>query len=529
VEKLGHLVEKQTEFLGNLLPKLLGQQEAKEDSKRERDFTPSTKDPSKAQGVLPNLKKVDTAAVKDTSVDYSVSRNPKQHAFSDVSGAKAVMMGLNAKTEAQVTSKKSTITPIIFYANESDRRGLLIDLIMSSKGNTIIYVNDEQRRNHLAEFLLDRNLGEFSERILLTTTQNMISITGMDNEHDWQKFLDDVTAVVNYDAPPDLEGYKGRITRGMNFTNKDVLYTSIIDHSTFHSSPELYVDLLKLLTDSRTLETLRMIPRPDVPSWFKDMVRTYISHMSPQPTFQLGHSMGSSKQTRPTSGSREFRGIFNAKGVSGASRPARPASGSREFRNDFNAHVAAGVSPQGISTPSAGVSPEKITMPSEVRREHVGMRPGDWYCYDCQGFVWESKTVCDSFKCQRRRQEKGISASKMVNSFRTVSIAVDDEEDTPCPTNISPVANERAELKDTSFVLNVFEDTSYPTDDSSVPAYAQSGEQAELKRARGVRDPAYQREILANRKIVWHADKGIWVELDAPGGSDQDVEATTDV
>jgi len=168
VEKLGHLVEKQTEFLGNLLPKLLGQQEVKEDTKRERDFTPSTKDPCKAQGVLPNLRKVDTAAVKDISVDYSVSRNPKQHAFSDVFGAKAVMMGLNAKTEAQVTSKKSTITPIFSYANDSDRRGLLIDLILFSayKGNTIIYVNDEQRRNHLAEFLLDHNLGEFSERIL---------------------------------------------------------------------------------------------------------------------------------------------------------------------------------------------------------------------------------------------------------------------------------------------------------------------------------------------------------------------------
>ena len=71
--------------------------------------------------------------------------------------------------------------------------------------------------------------------------------------------------------------------------------------------------------------------------------------------------------------------------------------------------------------------------------------------------------------------------------------------------------------------------TSYPTDNSSVPAYVRSSEQAELKRARGVRDPAYQREILANRKIVWHADKGIWVELDAPEGSDTVVEATTEM
>jgi len=157
------------------------------------------------------------------------------------------------------------------------------------------------------------------------------------------------------------------------------------------------------------------------------------------------------------------------------------------------------------------------------------MRDGDWYCYDCQGFVWKSKTVCDSFKCQRRRQEKGISASEMVNSFRTISIAVDNEEDAFCPTDISPVANEHTDIKDTSFVRNVFEDPSCPTDNSSVAAYVRSSEQAELKRARGIRDPAYQREILANRKIVCHADKGIWVEIDAPGGSDTIVEATTEV
>ncbi len=96
------------------------------------------------------------------------------------------------------------------------------------------------------------------------------------------------------------------------------------------------------------------------------------------------------------------------------------------------------------------------------------------------------------------------------------------------PTGISPVANERTKLKGTSFVLNVFEDTTGPTDNSSVSAYARSGEQAELKRARGVRDPAYHREIVANRKIVWHDDKGIWVDSDEPG-SDTVVEDTTEM
>jgi hypothetical protein len=248
-----------------------------------------------------------------------------------------------------------------------------------------------------------------------------------------------------------------------------------------------------------------MIPRPDVPAWLEDMVRTYVSHMSPQPTFLLGHGMGSSKQTLPTSGSREFRGNFNVRGtagvspggVSGASRPARPASGSREFRSTFNAQIA------------AGVSPEEISMPSEVRREHVGMRDGDWYCCDCEGYVWKSKTVCDSFKCQRRRQEQGISASEMVNS---PSRPKEREISVPC----SPVVTKHADLRTVSFAVDDDEDSRCFTDNSSVAAYARSGEQAELKRTRGVRVPAFQREILANRKIVWHADQVIWFTLTHP-------------
>jgi hypothetical protein len=38
-----------------------------------------------------------------------------------------------------------------------------------------------------------------------------------------------------------------------------------------------------------------------------------------------------------------------------------------------------------------------------------------------------------------------------------------------------------------------------------------------------------QREILQDRKKVWHADKGIWVSQKAPGGFDTVVEATTEV
>ena len=51
------------------------------------------------------------------------------------------------------------------------------------------------------------------------------------------------------------------------------------------------------------------------------------------------------------------------------------------------------------------------------------------------------------------------------------------------------VANERAELKGISFVIDDLEDTSFSTDILPAAVYVHSGEQAELKRARGVRDP----------------------------------------
>ena len=35
------------------------------------------------------------------------------------------------------------------------------------------------------------------------------------------------------------------------------------------------------------------------------------------------------------------------------------------------------------------------------------MRPGDWTCPDCGGFVWGSRSKCKSNKCQRRPQVNG--------------------------------------------------------------------------------------------------------------------------
>ena len=529
VEKLGQIVEQQTGFFGTMLPKLLEQQTARPlllqkierqkmeaVTKQHKDSIPTTA-LNKTSGVLPNLREANTAAEREIPGDDIGRRNSHQQAFPGVSGTKADVMGLNpntvtqeVQTKAQETNKTGTTTPSFRYAcDDSDKRSMLIDILKSSaseKGNVIIFVNGDQRLYFLQELLRREGFDTFSRyqpctrRILITTDQDIDSIkdsitgiptTEMDRFF-WQTFLDGVTTVLNYDAPTVIEEYKWRLTGGTHLTNakdltyakKDVHYTSFIDRS----NHELCFDLQELLSDSRELERLRMTAQPYVPAFVQDMAKIYVSQMSPQ---------AAGRNAPP-----KYR--------VGASSQARPASGSREFRSTFNAKAA-------------GAPPKEVSWPSEVRREHVGMRDGDWYCTDCHGLVWGSRVECDSKKCQRRRLENGTSAYEMSDSSSRPM------EREPSMSYTPPVANERAELKDISFVIDGLEDTSCSTDNSPAAAFTRSGEQAELKRARGVRDPAYQREILQNRKIVWHADKGIWVSQKAPGGFDTVIEATTEV
>jgi hypothetical protein len=119
----------------------------------------------------------------------------------------------------------------------------------------------------------------------------------------------------------------------------------------------------------------------------------------------------------------------------GAASLTRPSSGRREFMSNFNAEAV------------ARASPREVSWPSEVRREHVGMRDGDWYCTDCHGLVWGSRVESDSKKCQRRRLEKETSAYEMTDS---PSRPMERE---PSMSYTPPVANERAEPESKAFHL----------------------------------------------------------------------------
>jgi hypothetical protein len=445
VEKLGQMVEQQTGFFGTILPQLLEQQTARpllmqtfeqremeDDSNQSESVIPttisvSTKAPSNSARDPSHLTQSNTASVKANTSDKGDSSNPKQQKPSSVSG----VLGLQVKTVTLETSHQTTIIPKFYYSrDETETHGVLIDLLIDlllSKGldvNTIIYVNSGQRLNFLQEFLHREGFDVFTKnqphsgRIILVTVQDMVCITSIvtkEKDHKdhyfWLTFLEGVTTVLNYDDPPDLANYKWMITGGMdlNFAKKEISYASFIGFS----NHQLCFELQKFLSDSQELEKLSMTPRPDIPTFLEYIAGFYTSQRSPQAS-----TFNTPPKIKQNGG--------------GTSQHTRPTSGSREFRSNLNARTA-GDSPKTISDPSA--------------REYIGMRPDDWKCSDCSGWVWEWKTECDSFTCQRRRQKKGISDSEMVSSpsrpkerelsvpcspavtKRTVCFAVDDEED----------------------------------------------------------------------------------------------------
>ena len=238
-------------------------------------------------------------------------------------------------------------------------------------------------------------------------------------------------------------------------------------------------------------------------------VNTHAFHMSKQ-TPGLNTS---SKFVREYNGMDPYKNDSRMTLNTGTTSLGRPSPGRGDFMSSFN------------TTAATGDSPGTVAGHSEVRRVHVGMCKGDSFCPDCDGFVWSSKADCERDKCQRRGQDEVASVYVETNPpSRTM-------EHKLSVTNTPPVTNERTELRDTSIVIDDLEDTSCSTDISPVAFYVGSGVQTELKRARGVRDPPYQREILQGQRPVWKDDRCTWEfsQQKAPGGLDTVVESTTQV
>ena len=257
-----------------------------------------------------------------------------------------------------------------------------------------------------------------------------------------------------------------------------------------------------------------MTLHPEMPLWLQDMGSAYAPRMSPQTSaFNTP-----SKFVRAYNGKEPYKNGSKMPLSAGTTSLGRPSSGRREFMSSVNATAAAGVSPGSV----AGLS--------EVKRVHVGMRKGDRICPDCDGFVWSSKAECESDKCQHKRKVEATTPSRVMehkaSGFYTTQVANERAE-----LKGTQVANERAELRVISIVCEDCADTSWSTDISPVAVYTRSGEQTELKRARGVRHPTYQCEILQGQRPVWKDDRCTWefTQQKPSSGLDTTVESTTQV
>ena len=139
---------------------------------------------------------------------------------------------------------------------------------------------------------------------------------------------------------------------------------------------------------------------PSVPSGRTDIVTSmameYASHMSPQTSaFNTPP-----KFVRVYNGKDPYKNGSRIPLSAGTTSLGRPSSGRREFMSSFN------------TTSTAGVSPGAVAVLSELKRVHVGMRKDDRICPDCDGFVWSSKSECESDKCHRKRQDKTASKTE---------------------------------------------------------------------------------------------------------------------
>ena len=159
---------------------------------------------------------------------------------------------------------------------------------------------------------------------------------------------------------------------------------------------------------------------------------------------------------------------------------------------------------------AASVSSGAESALSEVKRVHVGMRPGDWIYPDCGGFVWSSKPACESDKCQCRYQPKVVSKAECHESsvFYTIPVATERAR-----LRDTHVANQHGELRGISVISGDLEDTGWNTEISPVAVYTRSGDQAEFKRARGVRDPAYQRQPSSGLDTAVKSTTSVWGDV----------------
>jgi len=173
----------------------------------------------------------------------------------------------------RVGSTTDLVTQKFIRVEEADKQGMLLDLLTSVKGLTIIFVETKKKADMLEDFLLRENFSATSihgDRVQQDRTAALrafstghtpyliatnVAARGLD--------IDNIAHVINFDMPTDIDDYVHRIGR-TGRAGKPGLATAFISEENSNIIPKL----LELLVEAGQ----------DVPAWL-DSMRAHHSSM----------------------------------------------------------------------------------------------------------------------------------------------------------------------------------------------------------------------------------------------------------
>jgi len=210
-------------------------------------------------------------------------------------------------------STTDLITQKFIRAEENEKPQMLLDLISSVKGLTIIFVETKRKADVLEDFLIregfpatsihgdrvqqDRTaaLRTFSSGQTPYLIATNVAARGLD--------IDNISHVINYDMPTDIDDYVHRIGR-TGRAGKEGMATAFVSSENFNIVPKL----LDILIESAQ----------EIPDWLESMKRSYGGSSS--------HYRGSSSRGGHKFGGRDYR-------REGGNERERPTGNDRNWSN----------------------------------------------------------------------------------------------------------------------------------------------------------------------------------------------------
>ncbi|PRP79751.1 hypothetical protein PROFUN_12613 [Planoprotostelium fungivorum] len=204
----------------------------------------------------------------------------------------------------RVGSTTDLVTQKFLRAEESDKQGMLLDLIASVKGLTLIFVETKKKADQLEDFLQRENFPATSihgdrdqadrQAALRTFSTGQTPYLVATSVAARGLHIENVAHVINYDMPNDANEYVHRIGR-TGRAGKPGLATALISEDNMGVVPKL----LELLSDSGQ----------EIPPWLESMRshRGYGGHGGHHGGRRGGAKFGG-KDFRTDRGSRDDRG-----------------------------------------------------------------------------------------------------------------------------------------------------------------------------------------------------------------------------